>query len=285
MAALSKEEQMDKTRLEHEIQMAAQCLRVRFDIRTDEPPENGFVLGTGWGDLLQVEDERIWPMSQLRGFTSFEEIAVHRRVVSYGKVGGKRAIALRGRFHLNEKPYDAALAAAVRSQVQMLCELGVRTFVLTNAAGALGDKARVGDVVAADGFVSLFAPDMPLFAGEFCSPDDVLDDRLRRLAREQALEGLTVREGGYVMLRGPYFEGRKYDKALLRASGASCVGMSTLPEACVIALYRAQGAQALALSYITNDDREEHSHEENLARAEADAPKLSELLTRIATHV
>jgi purine-nucleoside phosphorylase len=238
------------------------------------------VLGTGWGDAITLESEKSVSLRYVLGFENLETIEGHKRLLCRGILSGCPVIALRGRIHLNESVRPEH-ALQVRLQIDMLLALGVKTLILTNAAGALGDKASVGDVVVTDGFVSLYAPDMPLFAGEFCSPDDVLDPELQRMAVASAPEGLTVRTGGYAMLRGPFFEGRKYDKPLLRQTGATCVGMSTLPEACFASLYKPQGVRVLALSFITNSDTEVHSHEENLARAKEKSALLGALLTNI----
>ena len=90
--------------------------------------------------------------------------------------------------------------------------------------------------------------------------------------------GLKCLPAGYAMVRGPQFEGRKYDKALLAQSGAGVVGMSTLPEACIAQIY---GAKLLGLSFVTNSDSETHSHEENLRRVNAASENLGYLLEHI----
>lgn len=259
---------------------AADQLKKHFSL--EKPPDVGIIFGTGWGDLLTLEgDKEDLPFHEIPHFAELESLEGHRRVISVGGCGGKTVIALRGRVHLNEAFADKRLIECVRLQMQMLLELGTRTFILTNAAGALGGRCKVGDVVVTNGFISLYAPEMPLYVGEFCSPDDILDPELLQLALDNKPAGINVKEGGYIMVRGPHFEGRKYDKVLLGRMGPDCIGMSTLPEACVIALYKDEGAKAVALSYITNDDKEEHSHEENVRRAKEDADKLGKLLTNI----
>lgn len=279
---------------EQQSRFLADALRTKLRMEDGQMPEVGIVLGTGWGDLLRLEDERSVSLKELSMFQHLDNLEGHQRTVCYGKVADKNVIALRGRVHLNERPYHEPTALAVRMQVQMLVALGVKTFILTNAAGALGSmvhgsRARVGDVVVVDGFVSLFAPDLPLFAGEFCSPDDVLDRELQEMALvigerhlgEDGDELLRAHSGGYIMMRGPFFEGRKYDKQALRQTGASCVGMSSLPEAAVIAALLGREARVLVLSYITNSEMEEHSHEENVRRAKNDGPRLSAMLADV----
>lgn len=254
--------------------------------KLEAPPDVGLVLGTGWGDTLKLENETSVPFQQLllrmrQSTYQLGELPGHERRVSYGRIGDARVIALRGRVHLNEHPNDPMVPLLVRLQVQMLLELGVRRFILTNAAGSLKDDVRVGDIVVADGFVSLFAPAMPLYAGEFCSPEDTLDRRLQLIGIETE-SPLCRHQGGYAMMRGPFFEGRRYDKPLLRQTGAACVGMSTLPEASIIAL---NGAKALCLSYITNDDKEVHSHETNQARARERSQQLGDYLAKLVNAI
>lgn len=253
------------------------------ELGIEDPPQVGIILGTGWGDLLPIEGERSIPFFRLDAFRSLPALDGHKRLICAGKVAGKSVVALRGRIHLNEGVHNFYIAHAVRAQVEILMELGIETFIITNAAGALGNRANVGDVVAVDGFVIAFAPDLPLNPGEFCSPDSVLDEPWRTSVLSLPDTGLALREGGYAMFRGPCFEGRYDKQLLLHATQASCVGMSSLPEAAVLATK--PGNKALVLSYITNSDSEVHSHEENVRRAKADGPKLSALLTRIIAEV
>jgi len=248
-------------------------------------PETAIILGTGWGEALNLEVLWESPLTYMAGFESLGSLEGHNRVLKYAKLNGKFVWVLSGRVHLNEAPNDPNLPKMVRLQTELLIALGVRNLIVTNAAGSLSCDIKVGDIVVADGFVTLFAPPMPLWAGEFCSPEDALDREFRQLALAEAKGLIDAHQGGYAMLRGPFFEGRKYDKAILRMVGASTVGMSTLPEACVASLYKDEGVKVLALSFITNTDSEDHSHEENLARAKASSGKLGTLIERIVSKI
>lgn len=246
------------------------------------PPKIGVILGTGWGDLLAMENEKVTPLREFPAFReagNLERLEGHKRHLVLGTVAGKPVAALRGRVHLNEHPTSRFVPLMVRMQVEILIALGVKKLILTAAVGSLTENVKVGDVVLVDGFVTLFAPPMPLFAGEFVSPEDTLDALLRFHAKNAEPEELTVREGGHVMVRGPFFEGRKYDKAFLRQTGASVVGMSMLPEACVAATH--EGVRVLGLGFVTNTASEEHSHETNQARAKEKASLLGGYLKKI----
>lgn len=246
----------------------------------------GLVLGTGWGETLRLDDMQSVPFSEIPGFenlAAFGKIEGHSRTVLYGTIKRIPVIALKGRVHLNEDPGPIP-SILVRLQVAMLMELGVKRLIVTSAVGSLVEEVRVHDVLVVDGFVTLFAPPMPLFSGEFVSPEDVLDNDFAALAYRigNELSDITdswAKRGGHVMVRGPFFEGRKYDKRFLASTGASVVGMSALPEATVAALY--SDAKVLCLGFVTNSAFEKHSHESNQARAHESEECLGTLLEQI----
>ena len=86
------------------------------------------------------------------------------------------------------------------------------------------------------------------------------------------------------MVRGPSFEGRRYDKKALRETGASVVGMSLLPEACIAALYHPR-VKALAIAFITNNATDKHSHETNQQKAKENREHMGRVLHGIIRHL
>lgn len=265
----------------------------RFGLSIENRPKVAIILGTGWGDSIGLEDERSIPLHEFAGFEHLKTHPTHKRLLCCGRLNGHLVFVLRGRVHLNEIPNSTDLADMVRQQIEMLCVLGVEKFVLTAAVGGLlrgkpwwkpwERRARVGTVCVVDGFVTLFAPDMPLYGGEFVAVEDMLDQSSRKISVEVGHEvGLDVFSGGHVMVRGPFFEGRMYDKLILARTRADVVGMSILPEACVAALYR---TKVLALCFVSNDDAEEHSDELVRERAKAAGDKLGDLLSGIVSRV
>lgn len=211
------------------------------------------------------------------GFEQLGFLEGHERKFVAGSCFGKQVVALNGRVHVNEAPADPMVHQMVRLQVEALMQMGVRKLIVTCAAGALPDTGiNVGNLVLIDGFMTLFAPEMPLFAGEFCSPEDVLSQRGFQTATSNYSGGVT--QGIYAMVRGPFFEGRRCDKQALRNAGADIVGMSTLPEACIAALY---GAEVQGFAFITNDSEEAHDHNTNLKRAAEASVDLGNCLSKI----
>lgn len=238
----------------------------------------GLVLGTGWGDAIQLKDMACVPFNKLPGFNNLAKLTGHKRQVEVGYLAGKPVVVLNGRIHLNEAPADQQLYRMVRLQTEMLFLLTVKTLIVTSAVGALkGHGIDVGDIAVINSLITLFAPDMPLWAGEFCSPEDALSQRLIKIALAEQ-RPLTAYPVSHAMVRGPFFESRRHDKDILAKSGANVVGMSLLPEACIAALYN---AEVLGLGFVTNSPSEKHSHAENLERAKTASTKLGGYLTRI----
>ena len=247
----------------------------------------GLVLGTGWGDKLMLSESREISFAEVPGFTKLPDLPGHARKYVVGLSGEREVVALSGRIHLNEDPGNAEIYKMVRLQTEILMQLGVKKLIVTCAAGCLpGGNALMNELVVIDGFVTLFAPQMPLWAGEFCSPEDTLTKRAREVALDygicKSFPG-KVTLGGYAMVLGPFFEGRMYDKQALANTGASIVGMSTLPEACIAALY--PGVEVLALAFVTNGYIGTHSHEGNLAQAKLYSDGLGKYLTQVIQKI
>ncbi len=246
----------------------------------------GLVLGTGWGDALVLHGSTQIPFGEIPGFEALGALDGHRRVLEIGFLDEARdtppVAVLRGRVHMNEDPRDPAVPRMVRLQVAMLCELGARRLVLTCAAGSLTSRFRVGDLAYLQSFVMFGNEEMPLWAGEFVSPEDALARGLADYAITAAERtGLVLHEdSAHAYVRGPHFEGRSHDKGTIKRLGATTVGMSVKPECCVAALY---GAQALGIAFITNDDVEAHEHETNVARAKAAGGKLGAFLSGLVS--
>jgi purine-nucleoside phosphorylase len=268
------------------VNAASAARQIRQTLHLDSRPYRvGVILGTGWGDALKIDDARSMDFKEVPGFSDLRQLEGHDRQIVTGRIGQTDVVALRGRVHLYESA-DASIYAMVRLQAEMLIHLGVRQLILTNSAGALGHKAKVGDLVLVDGFYSLAAGRMPIF-GDHPSPDDAIDHGLREriLGRLPTYDAMQVggpktayRSGGYAMVQGPCFEGRKYDKTALVATGCSVVGMSTLPETCVAALYRDDNVRVLPVSFVSNDDKEEHSHQLVIGRTRSQATMLADFL-------
>lgn len=239
------------------------------------------VLGTGWGDTLQIENEISYPLSRFWFLRGLEDLHGHGRSISFGYIDTHPVVVLRGRIHLNEESSTPGASLMWRIVIECLAYLGVKTLLTTAAVGALGDRAAVGDIVVADGFFAPPSLHLGLFTGEFCAPDAILDKKLQALALESAGEEINGLAGGYAFFLGPNFEG-PYNKRHFFGAGCTCVGMSTLPEIAYWSTHKS--TRALSINFVTNDEGS-HSHEENVAKAKAAAPLLGALLRRIVIRM
>jgi purine-nucleoside phosphorylase len=214
-------------------------------------PDTAVILGSGLGnmaDALQgavaVHYEQIphWPPARVVGHDG--------RLVA-GTLRGRRLLALAGRAHL----YEGHSAEAVTFATRVLGVLGVRTLLLTNAAGGVNASLPQGALMIVDDHLNLTGtnplagPNDDRFGPRFPDMSDVYSPRLRRIADEAARErGVPVHHGVYAGLLGPSYE-TPAEIRYLRTCGADAVGMSTVPEAIVA---RHMGMDVLAISCITN---------------------------------
>ena len=223
--------------------------RVRQE--TDLAPSVGVVLGSGLGGLADALENRIeisygdipgWPVSTAVG---------HAGVLVLGELDGVPTAVMRGRAHL----YEGIGADRAVFGIRVLGKLGIRSLVVTNAAGAINDAFRPGQLVLISDHVNLQGTSPLVGANHealgprFPDMSDAYDPELRRLAHEAAGRlGLDLAEGVYVAWLGPQFE-TPAEIRLMRAAGGDLAGMSTVPE--VIAA-RHMGIRCLGISVVTN---------------------------------
>lgn len=199
------------------------------------------VLGSGWApaaDAFGAAGDEI-PVTDLPGFPA-PGVAGHAGRVRSVEVGARRALILLGRVHLYEGHGPAAVAHGVRTALAA----GARTVVLTNAAGGIASRLRVGQPVLVCDHLNLTGAS-PLAGPTFVDLTDCYTSRLRALARDV---DPALAEGVYACLPGPHFE-TPAEIRMLRTLGADLVGMSTALEAIAA---REGGAEVLAMSLVTN---------------------------------
>lgn len=241
-------------------------------------PAIGIVLGSGIGNLAreieieyQVEYSRIpdFPVATVKG---------HSGEFIFGRMCGKRVVAMAGRFHY----YEGYAVDQVVFPVRLMKFLGVKTLLLSNAAGGMNQDFKVGDLMMITDHISLFTVN-PLigsnsgtFGPRFPDMSEPYKKHLIIKARAVAAQnGLKVKEGVYAGVTGPSFETRAEYK-LLRLAGADAVGMSTVQET-IAAVHL--GMDVFAMSIITDMGiREEENvitHEEVLREARHAEPRLT----------
>lgn len=229
------------------IDAAATALGVRLEGRT---PGVAIVLGSGLGQFAERLEHAVRvPYGEIPHFPS-PTVVGHSGELVVGTLAGRTVLVQSGRFHM----YEGHPAALTALPVRVFARLGVKTLVLTNAAGGIRRSFESGTVMLIADHINLTFRN-PLFGsvlpGEERFPDmsAAYDPELRALARRVARERkVPLAEGVYVGLLGPSYE-TPAEIRMLERLGADAVGMSTVIE--VIAA-RAAGLRCLGLSAITN---------------------------------
>ncbi|MDH5279980.1 MAG: purine-nucleoside phosphorylase [Thermoleophilia bacterium] len=218
---------------------------------TDLEPRVGVVLGSGLGGLADALESRVEiPYDDIPGWPTSTAVG-HAGVLVLGEVDGVAIAVMRGRAHL----YEGVGADRAVFGVRVLGRLGVRTLVVTNAAGGINEAYRPGMLVLISDHVNLQGASPLVGANDeelgprFPDMSDAYDPELRRLAREAAGRlGIELPEGVYAAWLGPQFE-TPAEIRFMRAVGGDLAGMSTVPE--VIAA-RHMGVRCLGISVVTN---------------------------------
>lgn len=254
--------------------------------RTAHRPTVCLILGSGLNALADdlVDADRI-RFADIPGFVA-PSVQGHQGQLVFGNLAGQEVVIMQGRVHA----YEGHSMQRVTLPVRVMNELGVRTLIVTNAAGGVNPTFNAGDlmlIVDHLGFMTmvggnpLWGPNDDTLGPRFLAMNNAYDRDLRRLTLQVASElGIELRQGVYAGLGGPTFE-TPAEIRFLRLAGADACGMSTVPEVIVA---RHMGLRVLGFSGISNatiddpDAEEMANHEEVLAAGRAMTPKLTALI-------
>ncbi len=262
--------------------------RRRIEQVSDLRPCIALVLGSGLGAFAEEVADRAeipyadiphWPRSTAVG---------HAGKLVLGRVAGVPTAVMAGRAHF----YEGYSMREVTFPVRVLGLLGVRSLVLTNAAGGInlrfqrGGLVLISDHLNLQGANPLMGANEERFGPRFPDMTAAYDGRYRALARQAASElGLELQEGIYAALSGPSYE-TPAEIRYLRTIGADLVGMSTVPEVIVA---NHMGMRVLAISCVTNMAAgildQKISHEEVLEAGERVKDQLMALLKAIIPRI
>ena len=263
-----------------EIEAAAQVIRQRSPVN----PRVGLILGSGLGALADsVEDAARIPVRDIPGWPA-STVEGHVGEIVIGALERQSVIVLRGRAHY----YEGYSMSRLSLPVRVMQQLGIKTLIVTNAAGSVNPDFSPGDLmlitdhlnlIGMAGLSPLRGPNLDSFGPRFPDMSQTYSRTLRELALKVAADsGMTLRQGVYICLAGPSFE-TPADLRFLRGIGADAVGMSTVPEATIA---RHGGLDVLGISGISNkanlDGNTVTTHEEVLAAGQVIVPKLTALI-------
>jgi purine-nucleoside phosphorylase len=219
--------------------------------RVSEVPAIAIILGSGLGDFAGSLGDAVsmpydtlphWPVSRVIG---------HEGRLVVGVTSGKTIAALAGRSH----PYEGHDMTTVTFAVRVLGVLGVKTLIVTNAAGGVNTSFSQGALMVIDDHINLMGNNPLVGANEdrfgqrFPDMTEVYSRRLRAIADGAAAAlNFKIPHGVYAALLGPSYE-TPAEIRYLRTIGADAVGMSTVPETIAA---RHMGIEVLGISCITN---------------------------------
>jgi purine-nucleoside phosphorylase len=219
--------------------------------KTTVQPSIGIILGTGLGglvkeinviDTISYEDIPNFPVSTVES---------HSGKLIFGELGGKKVVAMQGRFHY----YEGYSLQQVTFPVRVMKLLGIERLFVSNASGGVNPDFEVGEIMIQDDHINLF-PGNPLIGKNidelgprFPDMSDPYDPAMIDLAKNIANENnIKVSVGTYAGLTGPTLE-TPAEYRYVRNIGADAVGMSTVPEVIVA---RHMEIPCFAISIITD---------------------------------
>jgi purine-nucleoside phosphorylase len=244
-------------------------------------PRVGIILGTGLGNLArQIDGAKEMPYSDIPHFPQ-STVQSHAGQFLAGALGGQAVVAMEGRFHC----YEGYSLEQVTFPVRVMKALGIEILIVTNACGGMNPQYEKGDIVVIEdqinfmGVNPLIGPNDDELGPRFPDMIEPYDQTFVRLAEEVALEkGVRTQRGVYLAVTGPCLETRA-EYRMMRAFGADCVGMSTVPEV-IVAVHA--GLRTLGMGVVTDvclpDALEPVNIEEIIAVANEAGPKLESLI-------
>lgn len=252
--------------------------------KTDVEPDVAVVLGTGLGGLAkEIEVNAEIAYEDLPGF-ALPTVESHAGRLLFGNLGGKKVVAMQGRFHR----YEGYTMQQIVFPVRVLHGLGAKTLIVSNACGGMHPLWNPGELMLLADHINLLG-DSPLIGENdeslgprFPDMSEPYDPELRDIARNVARDlHIVLREGVYVAVTGPNLETRA-EYRFLRGIGADVVGMSTVPE--VIAAVH-MSMRVLGISIITDaclpDALEPVDVTQIIATAAAAEPDLTRLVSAV----
>jgi len=272
------------TQLRKQIEEAIEFLRTR----TKSEPGIGIILGTGLGGLAkEIKPDVVVDYGDIPHFP-ISTVESHHGKLIFGTLAGKKVVAMQGRFHY----YEGYTMQQVTFPVRAMKFLGVKTLLISNAAGGMNPQFRRGSIMIITDHINLLG-DNPLIGPNddslgprFPDMSEPYNRKLIGLAEEVALNlKIRTERGVFVAVPGPNLETRA-EYRFLRLIGADAVGMSTVPENIVA---NHMSLRVLGFSIITDecfpDALQPANVQEIIAVAAETEPKLTAIMKGVVERL
>jgi len=256
--------------------------------KTSIRPSIGIILGTGLGGLVneinivdEISYENIpnFPVSTVKG---------HSGKLIFGELGGKKVMAMQGRFHY----YEGYTLQEVTFPVRVMKIMGIENLFVSNASGGVNPNFKIGEIMIQNDHINLF-PGNPLIGKNieelgtrFPDMSEAYDPKLIKIASDIATENnIKVSYGCYAGLTGPTLETPAEYKYVFNI-GADAVGMSTVPEVIVA---RHMNIPCFAISIITDlgvpGKIQKVSHQDVIEVAAKQEPKMTLIMKELIARI
>lgn len=250
-------------------------------------PEIGIVLGSGLGDLADKYCDIAIPYSNIPHFAK-STVQGHKGQLVFADINGRKVIMMQGRNHF----YEGHSMSDVTYPIKVMKKLGVKTLILTNAAGAVNKSFRPADLMVITDHINFMGTN-PLigrndenFGVRFPDMSEVYSKNLIKIVDAAGrLLKLDLKHGVYMATTGPSYETPAEIK-MARFMGADAIGMSTVPEA-IVANYC--GIEVIGIScisnYATGVSTKKLSHEEVIETTDKVKAKFKELVLLVLKNI
>ena len=250
-------------------------------------PEIAIVLGSGLGELADEYCDYAIPYNEIPDFIK-STVHGHKGRLVYAVIKGKKVVMMQGRNHF----YEGHSMQEITYPVKVMKALGIKTLILTNAAGAVNEEYRPADLMLITDHINhmgsnpLIGPNDEKLGERFPDMTEVYKKSLIEIAEKCAKDlNIDIKKGVYWANSGPSYETPAEIK-MIRKLGGDAVGMSTVPEA-IVGNYC--GLNILGISCITNAASSETSgklsHEEVIEAANSAKIKFKSLILSVLQHL
>lgn len=253
----------------------------------DFKPEIAIILGSGLGELADEYCDYAIPYNEIPDFIK-STVHGHKGRLVFAEIQGKKVVMMQGRNHF----YEGHSMQEITYPVKVMKALGIKTLILTNAAGAVNEEYRAADLMLITDHINhmgsnpLIGPNDEKLGERFPDMTEVYKKSLIKMAEKCAKDlGIDIKKGVYWANSGPSYETPAEIK-MIRKLGGDAVGMSTVPEA-IVGNYC--GLNILGISCITNAASSETSgklsHEEVIEAANKAKIKFKSLILSVLQHL
>ncbi len=197
-----------------------------------ESPEIGIILGTGLGQLtneINIINEVSY--NHIPHFPT-ATVEFHKGKLIYGTLENKTVIVMQGRFHL----YEGYSLQDITFPVRIMEKLGIKTLLVSNAAGAINLNFKKGELMVIEDHINLQGSSPLAFKGveelgeRFTDMSEPYSSKINSIFHSIAkANNIKLHKGVYASVVGPQLE-TKAEYKMLKIIGADAVGMSTVPE-------------------------------------------------------